>query len=659
MEDIFGENGYLSKAHKNFEFRKEQLQMAEFIMERLLDQENALVEAGTGIGKTLAYLIPVINYSLENEKIVAVSTETKALQKQLVDKDIPLARAVIKEYLQKDFKFSLCLGSANYPCRKRFEAFILRGNIDPDYVPVIEELKNAFAGKDVLSRFDLSVPNKIWNEIYRESEACNSYRCPFSSGCVYQRAKKEWASSNLLIMNHYLFFSNISSGKAYLPKFDIVIFDEAHSLEEIASDQLGFEESYDKLIEVIGNLYKKTRKNSIVYRISDEAKKEIAIELITSLIKELNSFFESLRSLFKDDQNSNLLRNNSLRIRQPLKFGDILAKNLKDVLNILEKVEDDFNDDSSMNVDFEIARGRLFTFVQNLESLMYIQNPNFVYWIERPDDTLLGDIRMMGKPVDVSQPMYQEINSVYDSNIFVSATLTARKEFSFIADRLGIFDYKPLLLNSPFDYKNQVSLYLDRDSTSPDDPAYVEHAAEVAADIIKLVDGNCLMLFTSYKMLDIVRGKLSNLINHTIYAQGDFPASETVERYINDNGSVLMGTHSFWQGIDLPGDLLRGVIMMRLPFSVPDRPITQARIERIEERGLNPFSAYQIPSAVIRFKQGFGRLIRSRDDRGIVAVLDSRILSKGYGKLFLESLPECRTVYSLEELKQSMPAASK
>ncbi len=656
MEEIFGEKGYLSRVHSNFEFRSEQLQMAEFIMERLLDQENALVEAGTGIGKTLAYLIPVIIYSLENEKMVAVSTETKALQKQLVDKDIPLARAIIKEYLQKDFKHSLCLGSANYPCRKRFEAYILKGSIEPGDEPVIEELKNSFAGKEVRSRFDLSVPNRIWDEIYRESEACNSYRCPFSFGCIYQRAKKEWASSNLLIMNHYLFFSNISSGKAYLPKFDIVIFDEAHSLEDIASDQLGFDESYDKLIEVIGNLYKKTRKSSIVYRISDEKKREKAIEIITLLLKELNLFFEKLRGLFNDNQNSS--RINSLRIREPVKFGDMLSKYLKDVLGILEKVEDDFNDESSMNIDFEIARGRLFAFVQNLESLIYMQNPNFVYWIERSDDALLGDIRLMGKPVDVSQPMYQEINSVYDSNIFVSATLTARKEFSFIADRLGIFDYKPLLLNSPFDYKNQVSLYLDRDSASPDDAGYMEHAAEVAANIIKLVDGNCLMLFTSYKMLDAIRERLSSLIKYPIYAQGDYPAAETVEHYINDKSSVLMGTHSFWQGIDLPGDLLRGVIMMRLPFSVPDRPITQARIERIEERGLNPFSVYQIPSAVIRFKQGFGRLIRSREDRGIVAVLDPRILSKGYGKLFLESLPECRTVYTLEELKQAMPATA-
>ena len=645
MEDIFGKDGFLSRVHRNFEFREEQLQMAEFIMERLLDNENALIEAGTGIGKTLAYLIPAILYSLENEKIVAVSTETKALQKQLVDKDIFLARKVIKELTGKDFKHSLCLGSSNYPCRKRFESLVLRGGFEADDKDAVEALADAFAGKGVFSRFDLQVPNRLWDSIYRESEACNSHRCPFSSKCIYLRAKKDWASSNLLIMNHYLFFSNISAGKAYLPKFDIVIFDEAHSIEEIASDQLGFDVNYNDMLETLQNIYKKSRKGGIVSRISIEKDRKHAIEKVNSISKELTAFFEQLRDYFKGDQNT-------VRVREKISFGDMLIKNLKDILVIFEKVQDDFNEDGA-DIDFEIARSNIFSFLQGLESLIYLQNSNFVYWIEKDSEEMLGNIHLLGKPVDVSQPMYQEITSFYDSCVFVSASLTAKKEFSFIADRLGVFDYKPLLLNSPFDYKNQVVLYLEKNTAAPDDSQYINHAAEVSAEIIDLVGGNCLMLFTSYKMLETVRRKLASLTGCTIYAQGDFSAAETVDRYIKDDGSVLMGTHSFWQGIDLPGDLLRGVIMMRLPFSVPDRPITQARIERLEESGKNAFATYQIPSAVLKFKQGFGRLIRSKTDRGIVAILDPRILSKGYGKLFLESLPECRTVYSLEELEKT------
>jgi len=397
---------------------------------------------------------------------------------------------------------------------------------------------------------------------------------------------------------------------------------------------------------VLGTLYRKTRKNSILHRISREDLRESAIDSVTSLVKELNIFFEKLRDLFEEKQNS-------FRIREPLPFGELAVKYLKDILLILEKAEDDFGEDPA-DIDFEIARGKLFSFLQNLESLIHMQNGNLVYWIEKSDDALLGNISLMGKPVDISQSMYKEINSFYDSSIFVSATLTAKKEFSFIADRLGIFDYKPLLLSSPFDYLNQVILFLAGDDISPDDARYTARAAEISGRIIELLGGNCLMLFTSYKMLDTLRGRLSPLISNHIYAQGDFPASETVERYINDDGSILMGTHSFWQGIDLPGDLLRGVIMMRLPFSVPDRPLIQARIERLEERGINPFAGYQIPSAIIKFKQGFGRLIRSREDRGVVAVLDPRVLSKGYGKLFLESLPECRIVYSVEEMEKAV-----
>ncbi|MFH0974265.1 MAG: helicase C-terminal domain-containing protein [Spirochaetota bacterium] len=648
MNDIFGENGHLSRVHANFEFRKEQLQMAEFIMERLLDNENALIEAGTGIGKTLAYLIPAILYSLDNKKIVAISTETKALQKQLVDKDILLAKKVIKEYAGKDFKHSLCLGSSNYPCRKRFEALILKGAFEPGDEEAIDILKGCFTGKDIISRFNISVPNRLWNEVCRESEACNTHRCPFTSSCVYLRAKRDWASSNLLVMNHYLFFSNISAGKAYLPKFDLVIFDEAHSIEEIASDQLGFEESYDRMIEVLQSLYKKTRKGGIVRRISNDKNRKEAVEAVNAISKELNIFFEKLRDLFGNKQNS-------FRFKETLSFGDVLIKHLKDILAIFDKVEDDFSEDAE-NIEFEIARGKMFSFMQNIDSLMYLKNSNFVYWIERDSEEMIGDIHLLGKPVDVSKSMYDEINSFYDSSIFVSAALTAKKEFSFIADRLGIFNYKPLLLTSPFDYKNHVLLYLEKASANPDDPRYMDHAAEISAKIIDLAGGNCLMLFTSYKMLETVRRKLAPLVKRAIYAQGDFSATETVERYINDDGSILMGTHSFWQGIDLPGDLLRGVIMMRLPFSVPDRPITQARIERLEQAGLNPFASYQIPSAVIKFKQGFGRLIRSKEDRGIVAVLDPRILSKGYGKLFLESLPECRMVYTFDELKRNFPA---
>ncbi|MCP4727905.1 MAG: ATP-dependent DNA helicase [bacterium] len=648
MNDIFGKDGALKNFLNNFEYRHEQLQMSEFILENLFDQKNTLVEAGTGIGKTLAYLIPTIIYCLENNKTLAVSTETKALQKQLIDKDLPLVKNILKKYFGKDIKYSLCLGSSNYPCRKRFEALLSKGKFSKSEMKTAERLSGFFNNKDIFTRLDIKVSGKMWSEIAREPDACNYYNCPFASLCVFQKAKREWINSKVLVMNHYLFFSNIASGKAYLPKFDIAIFDEAHSIEEIASDQLGFNISYDQIMDIINKLHSPKRKTSILLKIANELKRNKALKIIGEVSSELGSFFENLRKLFPASQNT-------IRLRGSLNFGQDLMKSTKDLLLILESVEDEFEEEP-WKIEFDIVRGKLFVFLMNLEALLYQQNPNFVYWIERSEEELLGDIHLMGEPLDVSEIMHNEVNSFYRSNIFVSATLTSGGDFSFLANRLGIHDYKSLLLDSPFDYKNQVVLYLGKDAVPPDNPSYVDQATKISAEIIDHIGGNCLILFTSYRMLGSVKEGLAGIADYNIYAQGDYPASETVERYIKDNGSVLMGTHSFWQGIDLPGDLLKGVILMRLPFGVPDRPLIQARIESLQEMGMNPFFSYQIPNAVIRFKQGFGRLIRSSTDKGIVAVLDSRILSKSYGKLFIKALPGCTVVQRMDELKAAYSA---
>ncbi|MDY6935190.1 MAG: ATP-dependent DNA helicase [Spirochaetota bacterium] len=645
MHEIFGEDGHLRGLYSNFEFRQEQLEMSEFILETLTSGENGLVEAGTGVGKTLAYLVPALVYSLENNKILAISTETKTLQKQLIDKDVPLVQLIINRYLERDFSYSLCLGSQNYPCRKRYELLLSNGRFPKEEINAVQEVKGRFSDSEIFTRFDIDLSNILWNEISRETEVCNPYNCPFSSMCVFQRAKRKWSKTNLLIMNHYLFFSNIALGKCYLPNIDIVIFDEAQSIEEIASDQLGFKVSYNQIVDTVNRLYRENRKNSILLRISDESKRKKAIKSMRVIISELSSFFENLRELFNTS--------NTVRIREGLPFGDTLAKALREFMLLITGIEDDLEDDSS-RMEFDIIRGRLFVFQQNLESLLYQLNSNFVYWIERRGDEMLGDIHIKGEPVSVAEIIYDEVNSFYDSSLFVSATLANRDDFSFIADRLGIYEYRSLLLSSPFDYKRQVVLYLGEETAPPNDPSFIDQASIISAEIINHLEGNCLILFTSYRMLGEVRERLTELVDFPIYAQGDFPATEAIVQYIEDDGSILMGTHSFWQGIDLPGDLLRGVILMRLPFNVPDRPMIQARIEKIEEQGLNSFYNYQVPNAIIRFKQGFGRLIRSRNDKGLIAVLDSRILTKSYGNLFLSSLPECNIVQTMKDLKSSL-----
>jgi ATP-dependent DNA helicase DinG len=645
MQEVFGEHGYISRLIPSFEFRKEQVQMAEFILERLYDSGNAIIEAGTGTGKTLAYLVPAVMYALEQDKKIAISTETKALQKQLVDKDLPIVRELAKTFLDSDITYSLCLGSSNYPCRKRFETALLSGKFNAKELKKLEKVQKLFAGKKIFTYFDLGLPGHVWSEINREGETCNSYKCVFAPVCSYQMARKEWSQSTILVMNHYLFFTNIASGKTYLPQCEVVVFDEAHALEEIAASQMGFNLGYRELLEILA-LFKNDKKHHIIASIGDDRLRSVCSESIKKITSEVTRFFETIRDRVRADRGY-------VRIPEPVPEGNTLVALLKDFLVHLAEAEKMFDEEHPLRIEFDLARGQLFSYIESLSSFVFQNSENHVYWIERESDAILGDLFLRGQPVDIAELFNREVITSYDSSIFVSATLAVNEDFSYIVGRLGIENHKSLPLKSSFDYPSQTVLYIARDMADPANDAYNIQAASDAAEIINFLNGNCLMLFTSYKTLREVRTALSRLIDFPIYSQDLLAPTDAFDRYVNDVNSVLMGTHSFWQGIDLPGDLVRGVLVMKLPFAVPDSPPMEAKMERIVQAGKNPFTAVQMPEAVIRFKQGFGRLIRSSTDRGIVAVLDSRVFSKSYGKMFLKSIPECRVVYSLDELKKA------
>ena len=644
MKKIFGDAGNLSDIIPSYEFRKEQLLMADFIYERLFDSENGLIEAGTGTGKTLAYLAPALLYALEHDKKVAISTETKALQKQLLDKDIPIVKKILNDFYDMDFTYSLCLGGANYPCRKRYETAIKSGKLTPGAFKKLEPVELLFNKKRTFTRLDISLPGYIWNEINREGDSCNSYKCPFAAVCSYQLARKEWSQANMLVMNHYLFFTNIASGKTYLPPFDIAVFDEAHSIEEIAASQIGFKLGYNELLDIINRFFN-DRKNSLLNNVKNEKIAAAGIELIKNSIPKISGYFEKIRSLAPPQKNY-------LRLREPVPFGSEPIGLLKEFMVLMAEADQEFDADDPFLMEFDVARGKLFNSLENLNSFVYQTNEDYVYWVEREADAMLGDLYLRGQPINVAEIFNREIITCYDSSIFVSATLAVNEDFSYIVDRLGIENHQALPLKSSFDYRSQAVLYVARDIADPGIESYNLQASTEAAEIINHLRGNCLALFTSYRTLREVKTILADLIDYPIYSQDVLAPSDAFEKYVNDNNSVLMGTHSFWQGIDLPGDLLRGVILMKLPFAVPDSPPVEAKMERCAQAGKNPFTSLQVPEAVIRFKQGFGRLIRSSTDRGVVAVLDSRLLSKPYGKIFLKSIPECRVVYSLRELKE-------
>ncbi len=641
IDKIFSRDGMLAGYVPGYEFRAEQGQMATFVSARLADTENGMIEAGTGTGKTLAYLIPAVLYALETGKKIAISTETKALQKQLMDKDLPLVRDFFLNTMKDKFSYALCLGSANYACRRRFEIAVQKGKFEQEELKSLRPLAKLFEAERLFTRFDLRISNRLWTQVNREPEICGGYRCPYSGDCPYQKAKKQWAAADILVMNHYLFFTNIASAKTYLPRSDAVIFDEAHSIEDIASSQLGFFLSNRLLADAVDRFYRKHRKNNLINNISGEKTRVRAVEAAGKIIAEGSKFFAKAAALVPNAANQ-------LRLRRPLQFGAELLAPLSEFVDILRKTEDDFQDEY-MRMEYDMGMSRIGGFLEGLGIFTEMEKEDYVYWLESAPDGLLTDCTLRAQPVAIAEKMRNEVFHSYESSLLVSATLAVDKNFTFIGSRLGIDRNQDIALPSPFDYMRQAVLYIGKDIPEPNVPGFAKQAAMASADIIRSLNGNCLLLFTSYRMLEDVRRELGGMVDHRIYSQGDMTPGEAVEAYLSDDNSVLMGTHSFWQGIDLPGDLVRGVIMMRLPFAVPDSPPVQAKMEQIAAKGLNSFAHFQIPEAVIKFKQGFGRLIRSSTDVGIVAVLDSRLYSKPYGKRFIGSLPKCRVVYRHED----------
>ncbi len=641
MKNIFQPLGFLDTELPEYEYRSSQMHMAEFIHEKLTHPENGIVEAGTGTGKTMAYLFASLKYALQEGKKVAVSTETKALQKQLLDKDLPIVKKIFRENLSMDFTYSLCLGSSNYPCISRFERSVKKGLFSPEDMKYVKKVSRLFGERQIFTNFDANVPVRIWNEMNRDPDVCTNQRCPSAPQCPFQAARREWAQSDLLIMNHYLFFSNISSGKAFLPVTEAVIFDEAHSIESIASSQLGFSIDEGSLILLLQRFYS-GGKRGVINSYFNESQRKEGIKLIDSAARESQIFFEKMRNLFGD-------RETVKRIKTPMPAGDVLHDILKKFLTLLDSVEQDMEEEDQ-RMEYEPARNRLAGYADALKSFIKLSKDSFVYWMERSSRELLGNISLIGRPVNINEIMRNEVFSFYESSIFVSATLSVKKDFNFFISRTGFTGGSGIVLESPFDYKKQMILYVGEKLPDPAQPSYPQKAAEEIAEIAELLNGNCLILFTSYYMLREVRSILQDEVDFTIYSQDEMSASKALSSYIEDHNSILMGTHSFWQGIDLPGDLLRGVIITRLPFAVPDTPIMEAKFEKLKKDGKNPFINLQIPEAVIKMKQGAGRLIRNSKDRGIVAILDSRIASKNYGSSFLDSMPGCGRVKNLSDL---------
>lgn len=645
--DALGQDGIISQRLQNYEFRPQQLQMAKAIAEAIEVGEHLIVEAGTGIGKSLAYLIPFIIYAVEGNKKVIVSTNTKTLQNQLYLKDLPF----LKKSLGMEFNYALCLGSENYLCLRRLNSEYTYDLFDSD--SQFKEMKRILewsckTESGIESGLDFIPKTDVWDNLCRESDLCLGKKCPYKNDCFYKRAKRQQKSSHILITNHSLFFTNLASGGQVLPNFHSVVFDEAQTLEDVATSYLGLEVSNTKIRYLFDSIYNPRTKKGLLIKFSSSGAKNIIKDIETDLAESrgaFDKFFCEISQVFGADSDSKRIRGKFAVFNYPEGPLKHLAHSLSEVLDYVNSDEDEALIKSYIKRCGNILIGLSF--------ILNHTRDDYVYWIEILRRKKGVKYSLFAAPIEVTEELDRQLFSKIRPIILTSATLSTNNNFEFIKNRLGIKSSRELLLGSPFNYERNVLLYLPKGIVDPNDKFQIfqKQALEYIKRIIDIMKGRIFILFTSYKMLNtIYEDLLLSYRNINLLRQGDKPRYELLSDFKKNENSVLLGTATFWQGVDVPGKSLECVIITKLPFSVPDDPVTEARMELIESRGRNPFLEYQVPQAITMFKQGFGRLIRTKSDRGIVAVLDPRIKTRYYGRSFISALPKCRHTFDINEI---------
>jgi len=641
MKEILAPGGPISKSLGSFEVRPEQVRMAGAVQKALLDGRHLAVEAGTGVGKSFAYLIPVADLVHRGAGKAVISTFTITLQEQLVHKDIPL----LQNCLLQDINAVLAKGRGNYLCRRRLKFTVQRQQVlFEQFASDIERIGHWAEETEDGSLSDLPfLPHhRLWDKVNSEHGNCRGRKCPHFQDCFYWRARRRLDTAQIIVANHALLFSDLvlkDEGAQLMPDYRYIIIDEAHNIERVAEDHFGINISNHRIRFLLDGLYNtRTRKGLLTFMGADEA-----IDAVGQVGRQATRFFRRVREWYdsaKQETNGRCHRNC---------IEDTLSGYLRNLRSELVKLGRGIKDEDEK---FEIQRYtlRCEALVQDLENFLQQKQVDYVYWVEASENRKTT-VRLRSAAVDVGPDVKRCLFEKYESVILTSATLSTGKEedksgFDFFAGRIGLDDYDALKLGSPFEYEKQVTMYIEKDLPNPNDKAFIEAAADVLKKYIHKTQGRAFVLFTSYAMLDEMGEKLSGWLakNHIeLLRQGsDVDRTALLKRFKEEGKSVLFGTDSFWQGVDVPGEALSNVMIVRLPFAVPDQPLLAGRLEQIQQQGGNPFRDYQLPSAIIKFKQGFGRLIRSKTDTGIVVILDARILNKSYGSRFLAAIPKCK-----------------
>ncbi|WP_338951684.1 ATP-dependent DNA helicase [Fusobacterium nucleatum] len=691
IKNYFSKDGILAKEIKGFEYRQEQEEMAQYIQEAINEDRKIIVEAGTGTGKTLAYLIPAIKWAVANKKKVIIATNTINLQEQLLLKDIPLAKSIIKD----EFSYVLVKGRNNYVCKRLFNELALGKNIDIETfsIEAREQIEYILKWGNKTKTGDkaelpFEVYPDVWELVQSTTELCLGKKCPYRKECFYMKTRMEKMEADILISNHHVFFADLNvraetdfdSEYLILPRYDMVIFDEAHNIESVARSYFSVEVSKISFTRLLNRIYqrknKRKKEKSALIRVEDTIDEknledsEQYIYLLNTLKEEISilqnigdEYFDEIRKIYETNTEApikkslnNFEMTKSRFLENLREKKDIFQTKLADFLNLMMIFNNVIDEEKDKNPEVINFNNHLKMFKAYIDSFKFInsfEDDNYIYWLDI--NSKRTNVVLTATPLNIAQKLSTVLFDNLDRLVFASATIVVNGSFDYFKKSLGLDeeDCIEAIIKSPFDYNEQMSVYIPSDiQDSENINAFVSDASRFILNILLKTNGKAFILFTSYTMLNQIYYSISKKLKDKgfeVFLHGDKPRSQLIKEFKEAENPILFGTTSFWEGVDVQGENLSNVIITKLPFLVPTDPVVSAISKKIEENGGNSFTDFQLPEAIIKFKQGVGRLIRKKTDSGNIFILDNRILKKRYGSLFINALPSQKNIKILEK----------